>query len=410
MTVLGRLFGEARDNPENPATAITSDMLESFGVTEVEAGVAVNEETAYRMTAVYRAVALLAGLISGLPLHAYERVGGQRERIQSDIIEQPNPDLTPMEFWEFLAQSLLTHGNAYAIKVHDRAQRVREAWPLHPQKVTVEKRRDYVTPILNPAGKIFRVVDSQGERVLTPSEVLHIPGLSYDGVVGLSPIQMAKQGIGLSLAAEQFGARMFSRGALIDGVLQTDQEIEQDAAERLKRQWRSKVSGSGNQWNIPVLDSGAKFERIGLPPADAQYMEVRKFGITEVARLYGLPPHLLADVERSTSWGSGIEQQNMQMLTFTLDPWLVRIEQRVSRELLLQRQRYVKFTREALLRADTANRFMAYQRMFSHSMANAEEIRELEDMDPLPDGQGQRFYRPGNLEPVDTQTQESNDE
>ena len=412
MTVLGRLFGESRDNPEDPATALTPELLESFGIADdTEAGVSVTPESAYRMTAVYRAIALLSGLIAGMPLHAYERrADGGRERVDVDVISDPNPDLTASEFWEFMAQSLFSHGNAYGQKVYDRAQRVREVWPIRPNRVTVEKRDQFVQPILNPSGKVFRVVDGNGERVLTPRDVLHIPGLSYDGISGMSPVQMAKQGIGLAMAAEKFGARMFDRGALIDGVLQTDQELDEDAAKRLKSQWRKKVTGGKNHWNIPVLDSGAKFERIGLPPADAQYIEIRKFGTQEIARLYGLPPHLLADVERSTSWGTGIEQQNMQMLTFTLDPWLVKIEQRVSRELLLQRRRYVKFTREALLRADTANRFMAYQRMVTHSIANADEIRELEDMDPLPDGQGQRFYRPGNLEPVDTPTQESNDE
>lgn len=402
MTVLSSLFGERRASAENPAQAITGDLIASMGFgAPGESGFYVSEETAYRMTAVYRSIALLSGLIAGMPLHSYRKGSGgkRRERVDSTILDEPNPDATPMEFWENVGQSLFSNGNFYGQKVRDGRSLVREVWPLNPRDVRPERRKEWRTD-LNPSGKRFHVRDGAGEKQLTSYDVLHIPGLSYDGLVGLSPIGMAKEGIGLAMAAEQFAARMFGRGALIDGVLETDKELNAEQAGRLQEQWRKKASGGGNQWRIPVLDSGAKFGRIGLPPADAQYIEIRKFGVQEIARLFGLPPHLLADVERSTSWGTGIEQQNMQMLTFTLDPWLVKIEQRVSRELLPERGRYAKFTRAALLRADTASRFLAYQRMLQNSVANADELRELEDMDPLPDGKGQNFYYPKNLQRV----------
>ncbi len=409
MTVLGTLLG--RRSLEDPARPLTdASLLDVLGGEPAEAGVAVTVESSSRMLAVYRAHALLGGLIAGLPLHAYQRhrVGGRAARRQVDapVITDPHPDATPFEVWEYLVVCLIAWGNAYAFKARDGAGRVRELWPLHPARVRVERKSSWRTDA-NPSGKRFFVYGDDGaETVYTGGplgDLLHIPGLSYDGVRGVSPIGLARQGISLGLAAERFAARMFGRGALIPGVLETDQQLEKEDAERLQAQWAAKTAGDFGQWRIPVLDKGAKFRPVGLPPADAQYIEVRRFQVVEIARLYGLPPHLLADVERSTSWGSGIEQQNMAMLIFTLDPWLVRIEQRATRELVLSRNTYVKFTRAGLLRADTATRYMAYQRAWTNSWLSADDIRELEDLDPLPDDIGDQYFRPTNLTPVTSQ-------
>jgi HK97 family phage portal protein len=397
-----RRYLEARqvENPDRPLT--DSSLLSLLGGDPVEAGVSVSQRNAYGVSAVYRAVALLSGVIGAMPWDAYRRCGGSRAPIDSPAIDNPHPDKTPFEVKEWIGQSLLSWGNSYSLKLRNRAGRVMEIEPLHPGDVRVERKRDWRTAN-NPTGKRFTVADGAAERTYVPWDLLHIPGLSYDGLVGMSPISLARQGIGLAIAAENFGARMFSRGALIPGVLQTTQKLTEPAANRLKEDWRRKTAGADHQWEIPVLDAGAEFKAIGLPPADAQFLETRRFAVTDVARWFGLPPHLLGDVERSTSWGTGIEQQNMQMLTYTADPWLVRIEQRVGREVVADPGVYVKFNRGALLRPDTAARFLAYQRAINNGWMSADEIRALEDHDPIPGGQGQTFYRPGNLTPINGQ-------
>lgn len=402
MTIFGSLLD--RRSAENPARPLTdATLIDALGGVPTDAGVSVTPESAYRMVAVYRAIALLAGLMGAMPWHAYRRTGQSRRPVASRIIDDPHPDKTRFEVKEYLGQSLLCHGNAYSLKVRDGLGRVQELEPIHPGAVVDVDRKKAWRTELNPSGKRITVRDGASDRVYTPWEVLHIPGLSYDGLVGMSPIAVARQAIGTGLASERFGARLFARGALIQGTLQSDQNVNQVTADRLKEQWREKTTGEGNQWEIPVLPLGLKFQPIALPPADAQFIETRKFSVQEIARLFGLPPHLLGDVERSTSWGSGIEQQNMQMLTFTADPWLVRIEERATRELILDSAVYVKFNRGALLRADMATRFMAYQRAINNGWQNADEIRALEEWDPLPDGAGQTFYRPSNVVPVGTE-------
>lgn len=401
MTILGAWLD--RRSAENPGRPLTdASLLDALGGMPTESGESVTAESAFRMVAVYRSISLLAGLIGAMPWHAYRRRGAAREAVDVDVVDNPHPDKTPFEVKEFIGLSLLAHGNAYSLKNRDGLGRVAELEPLHPANmVRVERKKDWRSDT-NPSGKRFTYRDGTVERTYTAWEVLHIPALSYDGLVGMSPIAMARQAIGTGLAAESFGARLFARGALIQGVLTGDKPIDEAVAKRLKKQWRNRFTGEAGQWDIPVMGSGLTFQPVSLPPADAQFIETRKFSITEIARLFGLPPHLIGDVEKSSSWGTGIEQQNMQMLTYTADPWLVRIEERVTQEAILDSSTYVKFNRGALLRSDMATRFMAYQRAINNGWQNADEIRALEEQDPLPDGAGKTFYRPSNVVPVQT--------
>lgn len=400
-----RALIETRSNPlENPDRPLTdSSLLDVLGIgLATDAGIAVTPETAMRFSAVYRAIALLSGLLGSLPLQTYEKDPSGRKRVDEQIIDQPSPDETPFDAWEAAGVGLFSGGNGYKLKLRDRLGRARELEPLYGKQMTrVERRPEWRTD-KNPTGKRFFYQDGSTERVYTPYEVLHLRGMSLDGLTGLSPIGMNRQGIGTALAAERFGAQLFSRGALIQGVLQAKDELEDEQVERMQRQWAAKTAGGANHWKIPVLDAGAEFKSIQLPPADAQYIETRKMSVVDVARMYGLPPHLLADVERSTSWGKGIEEQNMAMLVFTFDPWLVRIEQRLTME-LLPPNRYCRFNRAALLRTDLNSRSIAYQRGINNGWWCADDIRELEDQPPLPDGLGQIFYMPKNLVPVTKQ-------
>lgn len=408
MSVLRALL-EARsiENPERPLT--DASLIDILGGHPTDAGVSVTPESAYRFTAVYRCIAILSGLIAALPLFSYRRTDSGRLQVPS-FMDDPHPDMTPFEVKEFVAQGMLSWGNGYAFKVRDGLGRVQELEPLHPRLLHVERKKAWRSDA-NPSGKRLELHEGGTVTTYTPRDILHIPAMSYDGVVGMSPIQLAAQGIGLTLAAESFGAKMFGRGALIQGVLQTDQHFKDDKpAKRLKGQWRRLVSGPDRHWDIPVLDSGTKFVPIGLPPEAVQFIQTRQFGVVEMARQYGIPPHLVGAVERSTSWGTGIEQQNMQMLTFTADPWLVRFEQRCSKELVLGRSRYYRFKRAALLRADTATRYLAYQRGINNGWLSADEIRALEEMEPLPNGQGEAFYRPGNVVPLSEDVDDTEEE
>ncbi len=397
MTVLRALL--ERRSLEDPTRPLTDASLTEFlGGAPPDAGIAVTPASALGFSAVYRAIALLSGLVGSLPMQSFRTAtDGRRERSDSTLMDDPHPDLTAFELWEHAGMGLFGQGNSYTLKVRDGLGIVRELWPLLTQNMHVQRRRDWRTD-QNPTGKRFFYTDQITGQVIiyTPYDVMHIPGMSYDGVTGLSPIGLARQGISLALAAERFGARMFNRAPLIPGILESDEEIDEAPARVLQKRFAEVSSGHDNQWRVPVIGGGAKFRSINLPAADVQFLESREFEVEEQARWYGLPPHLLGAVKKSTSWGTGIEQQNLQFLVFTCDPWFCRIEQRATKELAAPGE-YFKINRRALLRSDTATRFMAHARAITNGWENADEVRELEDMDPLPNGLGQKFYRPGNL-------------
>lgn len=399
MTVLRSLV--ERRSMEDPAKPLTdASLLEYLGGAPTEAGVAVTPRTALNFSAVYRAIALLSGLLGSLPMQSFQRGAGRRKRTDNALLDTPHPDLTAFEVWQAAGLGVFGQGNSYTLKVRNGLGQVVELWPLLTQNMTVERRRSWRTD-LNPTGKRFTYVDDDHLITYEPWDVMHIRNLSYDGLVGLSPIGLARQGISLALAAERFGARMFNRAPLIPGILESPEPLDDGPAKILQKRFEEGTSGPWNHWRVPVIGGGATFKPINLPADDVQYLGVREFEVEEVARWYGLPPHLLGSLVKSTSWGTGIEQQNLQMLTFNADTWLCNVEQRATLELARPGE-YFKINRRALLRADTATRFMAYARAISNSWMSADDIRELEDMDPLPDGKGQEFYRPGNLVPVGT--------
>lgn len=380
-------------NVENPAQPLTSSvLLDWLGKGwQTDAGVAVTPETAMRLTAVYRSVSIVAGTIGSLPLHGYQRQ--DKKRIYPDVLEDPHPDMTRMELLEFGGTSLLMRGNTYYTKKRNGAGEVKQLWPIHPARVRVGRNKPTEG---NPSGKVFVVsADYNGfsgakdelddATYLTPHEILHIPALTTDGLVGLSPIQTARQAIGLGLAGETFGARFFGRGMLLSGVLETDQKLNEKDADFVQERWKKKYGGLENAQEVAVLSHGAKFTPITLPARDAQFIETRRFQVAEIARLFGIPPHMLADVERSTSWGTGIEQQNIGMVTWTLRPWLVRIEKRISKECLTAEQ-YAEFKVEGLLRADTKSRGEYYAKARQWGWMSANDIRELENETPIDGG------------------------
>jgi HK97 family phage portal protein len=403
VTWLQALRGESRATLENPTYPITSQALVDMLVgPKSDAGVAVNEKSAFGMPAVYRSVSLIAGTVASLPLHAY-RDGDDdtRTRVKPTprLIRDPHPDLTQFEWMELSLVHALSWGNTYYRKLRDEGGTLRELWPIEPSRVRVGRASDgrkvYAVDAKDLSGRPWAPgtsVEDERVRPFTDEEILHIPGMGYDGMVGMSPIAVARQGIGLAMAAEKFGAKLFGSGNLMAGVLSTEQKLDQGQADALKARWKAQHSGLDNAHDISVLGAGTKFQPISFPPEDVQFIESRKFQIAEIARMFGVPPHMLMDTEKSTSWGTGIEQQSIGFVVYTLRPWLARFEHRLSR--LLPNPQYAKFTVEGLLRGDSAQRAAFYTSMWNIGAYSTNDIRRLEDQPPVPGGDVR--YRPLN--------------
>ncbi|UBU10023.1 phage portal protein [Nonomuraea gerenzanensis] len=390
------LFGLfERRSPENPAVPLTSaTLLEWMGGPRTSSGVRVSEKGALAFSAVWRCTSLISGVSSALPLHVYR--DGTHDRQPSQLLKNPHPELTALEVWRLTYAHRCLWGNAYVQKVRDNGGRVRELWPVTPDRVQVDREKPTVG---NPSGKTFWVTDDWGGvHRLTPREILHMPGMGYDGVCGVSPVRAASAAIGLALAAEEYGARLFGSGNLMSGILQTEQRLENDDADRLKARWKAKMSGLDKAHDIAVLDSGASFQPVSLPAKDSQFLESRSFEVEEIGRWFGVPHFLLGLTAKSTSWGTGLEQQAIGWVKFDLHPtWLAPTEQRLTKE-LLGASVTAGYKIEGLLRGDSRARAEFYRVMREVGAFSANDIRDLEDLPPV-DG-GDLYLQPMNMAPL----------
>lgn len=350
-------------------------------------GVNVTETSALRVTAVYACVRVLAETVATLPLVVYRRQkprGKLRDPshpLYTVLHDQANTEMTAMQLRETMMAHVLLWGNAYASIERDGAGNVVGLWPLLPDRTYVV--RDDKT------GKLVYITTlPNGEQVLLPwDQVLHIPGLSYNGIVGYSPIQCAREAIGLALAAEEFGARFFGNGARPGGVLEHPATLSDEAYKRLRSSWESMHRGLNNAQRLAILEEGMQYKPLTIPPEDAQFLETRKFQVTEICRLFRVPPHLVGDLERATF--SNIEHQSIEFVVHTIRPWLVRWEQAINMKLLtpLERRRFfVEHIVDGLLRGDIASRYNAYAIARQNGWMSANDIRELENMNPIPGG------------------------
>lgn len=387
--MLGRLLFRDQgigtlNNPNNPIyqALVGMDGAPSY------AGPTVNAQTAMRISTVYACVTLIAQTIAALPRRVYRRQadGGREElRVPADgfLWGRPNPEQLAIVFWETVVGHVLLHGNAYLYQVRTPLGKVSELWPLDPLRVEVLRAAS--------GEKFFRI----GGEEYDETEILHIPGFGTDGLKGLSPIGQARQSLGLTLAAEEFGARFFGNGSQLGGILTSDNPMTQEVAERNEAQWKRAHTGVKNAWKIAVL-SGLKWQQVGVPPADAQYLELRQFQRSEICAIYKVPPHMIGDVERSTSWGTGIEQQAIGFVTYTLLPILRRLEEAGSG--LVQADRYFLFHLGGLLRGSTNERYQAYRLGREAGFLSVNDIRRLEDMPPV--AEGNNYLQPLNYAPL----------
>lgn len=403
MGLINKLF-KSRDHPKIDNRTVGSSY--SFYMGGSSAGKNVNERSAMQMTAVYSCVRILAEAVAGLPLHLYryKEDGGKERAIDNNLYhllhDEPNKEMSSFIFRETLMTHLLLWGNAYAQIIRNGKGEVVALYPLMPNKMQVDRDEN---------GELYYIYTRSSDEAktmegvtvyLTPRDVLHIPGLGFDGLVGYSPIAMAKNAIGLAIATEEYGAKFFANGAAPSGVLEHPGTIKDPS--RLRENWNSTFGGSANSGKVAVLEEGMKYTPISISPEQAQFLETRKFQIDEIARIFRVPPHMVGDLEKSSF--SNIEQQSLEFVKYTLDPWVIRWEQSLSRALLNEekkRKYFFKFNLEGLLRGDYESRMSGYAVARQNGWMSANDIRELENMDKIPAEDGGNLYLiNGNMLPL----------
>jgi HK97 family phage portal protein len=353
-------------------------------------GRTVAPDDALTLTAVYACVRILAETLASLPLVPYRRLGERRGKRRATehylypiLHDIANPEMTSFTLRETLMGHVALRGNAFAEIELNRRGEVLALWPLRPDKMERVKRE---------GGRLkfyYRVPAKEGGGLkrLDQERVLHVKGLSSNGIVGYDPITLARQALGLALGTEEFGARFFGNGARPGGVLKHPGRLTQEAYEKLRDSWEDRHKGLSQAHRTAILEEGLEFQEIGLAPEAAQFLETRKFQNTEIARFYRIPPHMLADLERATF--SNIEHQSLEFVIHTMRPWLVRWEQELNRTVIAEGERgeiFVEFLVDGLLRGDIANRYTAYAQGRQNGWLSANDIREKENMNPVAGG------------------------
>lgn len=377
------------------AIAITDEKawnpsLWNLAGSQAVSGETVTEQSALTYSAVWCAVNLIAGTIATLPLHLMQRKG-DKKRVADDLRlyrvmhDEANRYMTAKAFREVIMSHVLTWGNGYAEIVRNSFGDVVELWPITPNRVTdIRMVDDRLT---------YRISMTAGEDIILPREkVLHIPGLGFDGFAGYSVIGMARRSIGLAMAMETFGSRYFGAGTHPGVVVSHPGRLSPEGHKNLESSLENKHSGLGKAHRLLLLEEGMKIEKIGIPPNDSQFLESRQFQVPEVARWFNLPPHKLKDLTRSSF--NNIEQEQISFVTDSIRPWLETLEQNYNMQLLTQTEKYntgrgrlyFKHTVEGLLRGDSAGRAAFYATMLDKGVFNINEVRELEDKDPVPGG------------------------
>lgn len=387
-------FGQARDKPVDKA----ADAGYSFLFGRTTSGKPVNERTAMQTTAVYACVRILAEAVASLPLHVYEYQDDGGKKLVHDhplyylLHDEPNPEMTSFVFRETLMSHLLIWGNAYAQIIRDGAGRVLGLYPLLPDKMDVQRDdRGNIYYVYSRNSDENPMFKEYGDIRLKAEDVFHIPGLGFDGLIGYSPIAMAKNAVGMTLACEEYGASFFANGANPGGVLEHPGVLKDPS--KVRESWNSVYRGVNNAHKIAVLEEGMKYQQIGIPPEEAQFLETRKFQINEITRLYRIPPHMVGDLDKSSF--SNIEQQSLEFVKYTLDPWVIRWEQSLQRSLLLPGEKgkyFIKLNVDGLLRGDYQSRMNGYAVGRQNGWFSANDIREMENMNPIPDEQGGNLY------------------
>jgi HK97 family phage portal protein len=364
---------------------------------ETASGVSVTESSALRVAAAWRCVNIISGTVGTLPLDLIRRVSETERQpatghpLRKVLTVKPNHWQTPSEFRRMMQAHLLLRGNAYALKVMVGGQ-VAALVPIHPDRVEVEQSNDLTL--------IYRISLKSGQfKILSSKDVLHLRGMSLDGVKGLSVLGHMRESIGLSLTMERHGATVFKNGAMPSTVLKHPNKLGKEGVEFLRASLDAYRQGGDSEGKALILEEGMDIAPMSMTSEDAQWIESRKFSRSDIAMFFGVPPHMIGDTEKSTSWGTGIEAQGIGFVTYTLNDWLKIWEEAIKRDLLIEREWEtidIRFFTQGLMRGDAKTRWETYTKARQWGIMNADEIRALEDMNPRADGRGGEYAEPPN--------------
>jgi HK97 family phage portal protein len=372
------------------------------GSSGTASGASVTADSAMRVSAVFACVRVLAESVASLPCHLHKRTPDDgKERASGNSLypvlkTRPNRFQTAFQFWEMAVAHAALRGNGYAEIVTAPNGRI-ELIPRHP---------DRITPFWAPDGlPAYHYAPLNGpSRTILFGEMFHLAGLSDDGLSGLSPVRLHRESIGLAMATEEHGARLFSNGANPGGVLEHPGILTDEAYKRLKESWSERHAGLSNAHKPAILEEGLKWTALGMSNEDAQFLETRKYQVTDIARIFRVPPHMVNDLDRATF--SNIEQQSIDFVVNTLRPWLVRIEQAISRDLILPSQQadyFAEFLIDGLMRGDIQSRYRAYATGRQWGWLSANDIRRLENQNPIENGDV--YLSPTNMTPANQLSQ-----
>lgn len=372
-----------------------------FTSQRTSSGARVNPDISMQVATVNACVRIIAENIASMPLYIYRwKANGGRFRdrahpLYNVLNYSPNQQQTRFEFVEMMLGHILLRGNFYALKILDQGGNIRSLFPLHPDRVTPKREADLSIT--------YEVRMEKGQVLQFPAaNMFHVRDLSFDGLKGDSRISQIAESVGTSLQAEEFQARFFSNDATPGGVLEHPAALGEKAFKNLEQQINSKFRGASNSHKFLILQEGMKWQQMGVTAKDAEFLGLRKFNKGEIASIFRVPPHMIGDTERSTSWGTGIEQQSIGFLVYTLLPWQVRIEQAIMRDLLTEQDRqfnFVEFLPTSLLRGDVKSRFDSYAVGRQWGWLSINDIRRMENMDPI-GVKGDEYISPLNMAPV----------
>lgn len=350
-----------------------------FGGAVTSAGMKIDEKSALKFSPVYAAVKRISESIASLPLNLYRITGRNKEKaidhpLYRILHLQPNPEQTRIQVWEALTAHLLLWGNCYAQIQRNLMGNIIALWPLDPSRMTPKRENDLLVYKYNVA--------DTGEMITFPFwEILHVAGLSFNGLIGYSVIGLMRETIGRGLAQEEYQSRFYSQGANPSGILETDGTLGDEALEDLRKWFNATYGGISKSQQVMILQQGLKFHALTIPQRDAQFLETHKFTVRDVARWFLIPPHMIGDLERAT-WGN-IESQSIDFVVYTLRPWLVRFEQAMEVKFNLGESYEIRHVVEGLLRGDSTARTALYNGAITNGWMNRNEVRELEDRNPV---------------------------
>jgi len=376
--IFSRLF---RSSPENPSTSLSNPAAWLTGLLGTsKTGVQVSEDNALTFSAVYAAVRIISETIASIPLNVYQADGETRLKalghpVQKLLAETPNSLSSSFTFREAMASNLVLHGNAYAKIELNAAGRPVALYPLNPDKVEVK--------VID--GEKVYVFDQK--HTYLDYEMLHFVGLSFNGLTGKSPLAVAREAVAIGLSAQEYGARFYSNGANTGGVITAPGRLNTEVIKRLKDSWNRANSGNSNAHGTAILEEGMKYEKIGLDPEAAQFLQSRKFQVNEIARIFRIPPSYLADLENSST-RANTEQQAIQFVRDCITPYVRRMEVELNRKLFREDEPnlYAYFTMEGLMRGDQKARYEAYATARQWGWLSVNDIRDLENLNPVEGG------------------------